>query len=84
MKCFAVLAVLTFLCVFNHVSANVALIKALAGTCKTAEKASDDDVDKLAEGKVPETPAGKCLAGELRSKMTLKKASVVFFFSLHE
>lgn len=64
MKCIAILSALTFLCVFHYAGANSALIKTLAGTCKKTENASDNDVENIAKGKAPETPEGKCLAGE--------------------
>ena len=67
MKSFAVLVVLVVLGCVHQVVANGGLIKLFAGTCKTAEKASDKDVDDMSKGVVPETPEGKCLAGDLQN-----------------
>lgn len=66
MKCIAVLAVLTLLCVVDYTSATNALLASFAKPCKKEENASDQDVTDLSNGIPPETPEGKCLTGKIR------------------
>jgi hypothetical protein len=70
MKSFIIITLAT-LGLFSYAEANVGLITSLAQKCKKAENASDADVDRLAHGKAPETPEGKCLAGKLYDRFFL-------------
>lgn len=36
------------------------MFKQMTATCKTSEKASDDDMSGIMDGKIPQTPEGKC------------------------
>lgn len=72
MKTILIISALTFLCVVSYTSAGNPMIKAYARTCQKQENASEADVDKLADGIVPETPEGKCLSGKHGSKAFLQ------------
>ena len=49
------------------------MFKGMAQECKESEKASDDEVNLLADGKYPETRTGKCLAACLQKQFGIVK-----------
>lgn len=61
MKLFLVALTLAVVFICTDAGNYGAILKSVAGTCKDKEGASDDDVNKISEAKVPETKEGKCL-----------------------
>lgn len=61
MKFFVLLASLCFACVTDKVFAGGQLVKTLAIPCQIETDASDQDIEDLSNGVVPETTEGKCM-----------------------
>lgn len=73
MKIVVLTLALTLLSLISHTNAGNPLIMVFAKTCQKNESASEEDVENLSDGIVPETPAGKCLLGKNDLKLFSSK-----------